>query len=120
MNKYELVCIACPQGCRLSAVKKDGVFEFTGNKCKKGLAYGEQELTCPMRSITTTVRTAFDDFPVVPVKTSGDIPLEKIFSFMKIINDVKVSERLKPGDVIIENLLDSGVDLVATANMEAL
>jgi len=117
--KQELVCIACPQGCRLIAIKTNDQFEFSGNKCKKGISYGEQELTCPMRSITTTVRTNFKDFPVVPVKTSGEIPLEKVFSFMKVINEVKVSERLKPGDVILTNLLDSQVDLIATADMEA-
>jgi CxxC motif-containing protein len=120
MKNYELVCISCPQGCMMTAVKKDGVFEFSGNKCKKGIAYGEQELTCPMRSITTTVRTGFMDFPVVPVRTTGEIPLEKIFNFMNEINQVNVTERLKPGDVIIPNILESGVDLVATASMEKI
>ena len=113
-----MVCISCPQGCALEIVKNGGEFGVEGNRCKKGIEYARQEITNPVRSITTTVRTAFRDFPRLSVKTDAEVPLADIFAFMREINAVEVRERLVPGNVVKEDLLGSGINLVATCDMK--
>ncbi len=122
-NKQELICILCPNGCNLEVeeiINKNGNKEFkiTGNKCKRAAKYVEEELTCPKRTLTTTVKTSFKQQPRISVRTDGDIELKKIFTYMKEINKIIVKDKLKVGDIIIPNLLDSGVNLIATTNIE--
>lgn len=113
----ELVCIVCPRGCTMCIEEKDGVFLISGNSCKRGEAFAKSEMTNPMRTICTTVATAFSDSPVIPVRVSSDIPKDRIFDVMKEINSVILSERIGRGDKVIENVLGLGVDVIATSDV---
>ena len=110
----ELVCIVCPNSCKLTI---DANGKVTGNKCKRGEKFAMDEMTCPMRSVTTTVATKFDDVPVVSVRTNGEIPKGKMFELMKVLNKVVLEERVKRGSVVIENVLGTGVDIITTSDM---
>lgn len=114
----ELTCIVCPNGCRLTVTDEGGKITVSGATCKRGEAFGKSEVLNPTRSITSTVATKFKDFPLLPVKTAGEIPKDKIFEAMKLINAVKVTKRLKTGDVIIDDFF--GAKLVATTDMARL
>lgn len=111
-----LTCIVCPRGCTLKVELSDEgkVLSVTGNACKRGVIYAEAECTHPMRTVTSTVRC--QDGVVVACKTSGTVPKERVFDVMKAINGVSANNDLQIGDVIIENVLDLGVDVVATSN----
>jgi len=111
-----MTCIVCPNGCRLTVENEGGKIKVDGAQCKKGIGFAEAELTNPMRSLTTTVKTAFADMPRLPVKTNGEIPKGKMLEAMKIIRNVRVTERLQTGDVVIPDVF--GVEIVATASME--
>ena len=111
----EMICIVCPNGCRLSVDTE--THAVTGNTCKRGLDFAIEELTAPKRTISSTVATVFEDFPVLPVRVSKEIPKEMIFPVMAEINEVRVEERLKIGDIIIENVLGTGADIIAIQNM---
>lgn len=113
----ELVCIVCPRGCTMKIEEKDGVYKVSGNFCKRGEKFAETEMTQPMRTICTTVRTSFKDVPVLPVRVSSDIPKDKIFDVMKKINETTVTERISRGDKVIENVLGLGVDVIATSDI---
>ncbi|MEW5735590.1 MAG: DUF1667 domain-containing protein [Thermodesulfobacteriota bacterium] len=112
-----LTCITCPQGCSLELFEGAEGYEVTGNTCKKGKAYAIQEYQNPMRSITSTVKTVFKEFPRVSVKTDGEVPLKEIFLFMEEINKAVVKKKLKTGDIVLKNLRDTGVNLVATSDV---
>lgn len=111
-----LTCIVCPKGCELRvSLDSDGkITEVSGYTCKRGLAYAEAECTHPTRTVTSTVRT--ESGAVLPVKTSAPIAKELIFEAMKIINAARAAKDAKIGDVIIADILSTGVDVVATAN----
>lgn len=111
-----LTCIVCPRGCTLKVELSDEgkVLSVTGNACKRGVIYAEAECTHPMRTVTSTVRC--QDGVVVACKTSGTVPKERVFDVMKAINGVSANNDLQIGDVIIENVLGLGVDVVATSN----
>ena len=89
----DMVCIVCPVGCRIS-VDEDSDYEVTGNKCPKGASYGKKELTFPTRIITSTVK----------IKNA-------------IHNKIEVVSPIKVGDVILENVLNTGVNIVASRDM---
>lgn len=111
----ELICIACPNGCRLTV--DDTTNAVKGNKCPRGEKFALKEITCPTRSLTSTVATVFDDCPVISVKTDGEIPKDKIFAVMNELKKIKVEKRLKIGDIVINNVADANVNVVITKNM---
>ncbi|MFW5889185.1 MAG: DUF1667 domain-containing protein [Bacillota bacterium] len=107
-------CIVCPRGCRISV---DDDMNITGNKCVRGENYVKTELKNPTRILTTTVKTVFDDMPRVSVKTAEAIPKGLIMEAMKEINKITIDKRLKIGDVIIKDILDTGVNIILTKSL---
>ena len=91
----ELVCIVCPRGCTMTLEGEGKDVKVSGNSCKRGAEFAVSEMTEPKRTICTTVRTAFPDVPVLPVRVSKEIPKDKIFDVMAQINKVTVKERVK-------------------------
>lgn len=113
-----MTCICCPVGCQLSVTcKADGSVSVEGNKCPRGAAYGEKEVTNPTRIVTSTVRVAGRKDAVVSVKTKEDIPKGKIMEVMEELAKVEVALPIRVGDVVLANVADTGVDIVATRPM---
>lgn len=117
MNK-ELICICCPMGCHLSVDIENK--KVNGNTCKRGEVYGLNEVINPVRVITSTVKIKSASLPVLPVKTNGAIPKGLNFEAMKLISSITVLAPIKLGDIIIKNILNTGIDLVATRSMEKI
>ncbi len=114
----EMICIVCPQGCRLSVDERpDGEIIVTGNGCNRGIPYAKKELTNPTRVVTSTVKIHGGIHKRLPVKTSTDIPKGLNFAVMKELNNVEVNAPIKVGTVLIENILGTGADIVATRDM---
>lgn len=61
--------------------------------------------------------TAFEDFPVLPVRTSQEIPKEKIGELMEMLNGICVKQRLGRGEVLIRHLFGTEADLISTSDM---
>ncbi|MBR2371340.1 MAG: DUF1667 domain-containing protein [Clostridia bacterium] len=117
--EVKLTCIACPMGCPLS-VEMDGdkVISVTGNTCPRGKVYGEKEVTNPTRIVTSTVKVSGGESVMVSVKTKNDIPKGKIFDVVKALKDVEIPAPVKIGDVVIADVAGTGVDIVATKNVD--
>lgn len=121
MKKSEMICIVCPIGCHLE-VKTNGEsktgYSVIGAQCILGESYAIKELTNPTRIITTTVKFCGGVFRRLPVRTNTSIAKDKIFDCMKIINTVEVQAPIAMGQVIIKNILDTGVDIIASRSLE--
>ena len=113
----DLVCIVCPNGCSLHVETVNGELKVSGNRCPRGRNFALEELEHPMRTICSTVRTAFPDVPVVPVRVTSPIPKEMIFPVMKEIGKVRVTEPLGTGDKVIEKVLGLDVDIIITSDI---
>ena len=114
----KIVCIVCPRGCSIDIEPKgDGDWSVTGQSCKRGKEFAINEMTHPMRTICSTIKTIYKDAPVVPCRVSADIPKDKIFDVMKEINSTTVDQKLKRGDVAIPNVLGLGVDVIITSDL---
>ena len=121
MERKELICIGCPLGCNLT-VEMDGgqVVSVNGNTCKRGDDYARKELTDPRRIVTLTVPVAGGNLPVVSVKTASDIPKGKIRECLCALKGVTLTAPVQIGDVIVENVADTGVDVIATKSISAV
>ena len=119
MEKRNLTCIGCPMGCAL-LVEMDGkeIISVTGNTCKKGAEYAVKEVTNPTRIVTSTVRVTGGSEAMVSVKTKEDIPKGKIFDCVKALKSVEVAAPVHIGDVLVKNVAGTGVDVIATKNVE--
>ena len=116
MENRILTCIVCPRGCTLEVSFGEGgeIVGITGNACKRGIAYATDECTHPRRTVTSTVRC--EGGGILSVKTEKTVPRELVFEVMKKINSVKTPDTTRIGDVIIYNVCDTGVNVVATSN----
>ena len=115
----QLTCITCPIGCRITVDTSGGKFSFSGNKCKRGAEFAQAELTSPMRSLTTTVRTSFPDTPVLPVRTRGEVPKGKITEIIRELSRVTITERIGIGEIVAANAAGTGCDIIATSDILA-
>jgi CxxC motif-containing protein len=115
----EFICINCPLGCQLKVDDSDlSNIKVTGNTCKRGERYGIDEVLNPKRMVTSSVIVLNGKESVVSVKTKEAIPKGLIFDSLELLKNTKVEAPVKIGDVIIKNVLDTGVDFVATRNVE--
>lgn len=114
----ELICILCPKGCHL-LIDEDDDYKVTGNACPKGAVYGREELLHPVRVVTSTVRVNSKKHPRVSVKTDTAIPKEDVFKAMALLDGIEVTPPIHVGQVIVENILGSEANFVATRTIEA-
>lgn len=119
MKRKELICIGCPMGCPIVVEMEDGkVLSVTGNTCPRGESYARKEVTNPTRIVTTTVRVDGGKVPMINVKTEQDIPKDKIFECIAALRGVTMKAPVHIGDIILENVADTGVNIVAAGNVE--
>lgn len=113
----ELICIVCPNGCHLKVDPYKG-YAVTGNKCDKGADYGKNELLHPVRVVTSTVRLEQAAARRLPVKTSAAIDKNLVFQVMALLDTLTVTAPVKTGQVLVENILNTGAHLVACKTVE--
>ncbi|MEQ2907631.1 DUF1667 domain-containing protein [Collinsella sp. CLA-AP-H1] len=118
-------CTTCPSECLLTVeVERDAngtvveVCSVTGNNCPRGDKFAHQELTCPMRVLTTTVAVSGGDETLLPVRTAEAIPLKLHAQAMALIRGLVVKASIRMGDVVLPNLLDTGTDLIASMDID--
>ncbi|MBQ7352297.1 MAG: DUF1667 domain-containing protein [Clostridia bacterium] len=102
-----LVCIKCPRGCLLN-IDKDGT--ISGNLCPRGLDYAKEEQTCPMRIVTSLVRSGN---LIVPVKTTVEVPKIKIDQVLEEISCLNI-ENPAIGKIIKKNVCGTSADIIIT------
>ena len=117
MIAKEMICIRCPMGCALVAAQEDGHVRVTGNACARGVEYGAQELMNPVRTVTSSVRVRGGMRPLCPVKTADAVPKAAIGEVLAAIRQLRPSAPVRIGQVLIEGVAGTGVDLVATGSV---
>ncbi|MEG1932234.1 MAG: DUF1667 domain-containing protein [Pygmaiobacter sp.] len=116
----EMVCIGCPMGCSLTVEQQGETITVSGNACPRGKAFAKAELTHPCRSVTTTMATSFQELPFLPVRTDGEIPKELVAEAVKALGKQKITTRVRCGEVVLRDLLCTGVSVIATASIPTM
>lgn len=119
----EMICINCPIGCNLKVYgDNEENIRVEGNKCPRGLQYGKDEVLNPKRMVTSSVPLRKDEntgiYQMISAKTSEAVPKELIFSVIKEIKSIDLKskgiKKIEVGDILLENVCNTGVDIVAT------
>ena len=114
----ELICICCPLGCRVNIERNGDDFTVTGNTCPRGRDYAISELTAPVRMVTSSVPVVGSTEKTVSLKTDKPIAKELIFKALETLKGVVVTAPIKEGAIIVSNVLNTGVNFVATREIE--
>lgn len=116
------LCIGCPLGCRLEVDEADDghVVEVRGFSCKRGNAYALQEHTAPQRMVTSTVAIEGGIYPRLPVRTNHPVGKQRVAEICQALRTVKVMAPIQQGTVIVPNILNTGVDVIASRSMTVI
>lgn len=116
--KHEMICICCPMGCHLVVEDNEGQYTVTGNTCPRGKTYAIAELTAPERMVTSSVMVEGGAYKTVSVKTASPIPKGMIFDALKLLEGVVLTAPVKEGDVVVKDILGTGVSFVSTREVD--
>ncbi len=120
-ERRRVTCIVCPLGCEATVTIKNGrVIKVENLECPRGEDYVLKEIEAPTRDFFTTVQVRGARIPVCPVRATQPVPKEKLLDCSKELAKITVDAPIKIGDVIVENLLGLGIDIIATRNLEQM
>ena len=112
-------CIVCPTGCSIKVIGKDDKkVSFEGYTCNRGLEYAEQEFREPKRILTTTMKVENGALSLILVRTDKPLLKDKLNEALEIIAQSQIKAPIKMGDILIENILDMGINIIASRNLE--
>ena len=121
MMTKELTCVVCPAGCRITVTldESGNVVDVTGQTCPRGKKYAESEVTNPVRTLTSTVTVQTKDGEkMLPVRTDKPIPRPTLFEAMEIIRKTIAKAPVHTGDILVENFIEEGTNLIACKDFE--
>jgi CxxC motif-containing protein len=115
----KFLCVSCPVGCALTvALNGSEVVSVEGNQCKRGLEYASAEVTNPLRTFTSTVRVRGGSLPVCPVRSKTPLPLSKVFLVTRVLAEITAEAPIEIGQILIENVCDTGTDIIASRSLK--
>jgi CxxC motif-containing protein len=119
METRNLVCVNCPKGCHIQVSLQDGMIQdIKGYSCENGKKYAQDEVTCPMRTLTTTIKIEGASYPVLPVMTDSPIPLDRMDEAMESIKKISVKAPVKMDEIIVTHFLGTNANLIASRSMK--
>jgi CxxC motif-containing protein len=116
-DKTKIICVTCPKGCTLEMTHDGNTVIEVKPGCKRGHQYAARELVDPRRMVATTVRVKAAAHPLLPVYTSAPFPKGRIQELRAALRELEVHAPVKMGQVVVANLLDTGVDIIASRDL---
>ena len=114
-----ITCIICPNGCQITVYERPGSPpEIVGSTCKRGTEYADQEYREPKRMLITTMRIDGGTLAVIPVRSNKELPKERIFDAVEHVSHIALRAPIKMGTVVVPNLLNLGVDVIASRDIK--
>jgi len=115
---FEIICVACPKGCRLEVVHNEEELLVSNAGCKRGKDYAFGEINDPRRMVASTVQVNNGLHPLVPVFTESPFPKGKIMALLNEIHTVRIDAPVKMGQVVIENALETGINIITSRELK--
>lgn len=113
-----MMCILCPNGCRLVVHAPDEPdpesIRVEGNLCPKGRDYAVEEILDPKRTLTTSVLVRGGTQPQTSVKTARPIPRAAIAPARQALRAVTINAPSAVGEIVVSDVAGTGVDVVVT------
>ncbi|MBP3371210.1 MAG: DUF1667 domain-containing protein [Clostridia bacterium] len=111
----QIICIGCPKGCHVQI--DETTYECVGNACPRGAEYAKNELTDPRRTLTSTVVIEGAAIRRCPVKSDRPLPKAMVQDAAKALDEVRIEAPVNVGDVIVENILGTGCNIICARNI---
>jgi len=112
---HNFTCIVCPLSCQIELIEeRNKILEVKGNRCKQGEKYAIDEFKNPVRILITTVYIEDGILPMLPVRSEKPIPKSFMKKCVKELSKIKAKAPVRCGDVIYENILDTGINVIAS------
>lgn len=116
MKEQTLTCIVCPSGCRIRVEENGGI---SGYQCKRGLEHARNEVSNPMRMLTSTVAVTGADFNLLPVISSAEVPKKMLRLCLQAVYGLRVQAPIRAGSVIVRDICGTGVDILAARTVQS-
>ncbi len=113
----EIICVACPKGCRLEVQRDGEEILVTRQGCKRGVEYAINEVRDPRRMVASTVRIEHASHPLLPVYTEQPVPVGKIDDLLALLRGVILTAPVKEGQVVIADAVGTGINVLASRDM---
>ena len=107
----EIICTECANRCHLMVEQVNGEIIVTGNHCPRGLKSGAEEFLGERVTVHGFVRCGEGK---IPVQTSKPVAKGMVYKVTLAIKRVKAEAPVKVGDVLAENIGNSGADLIVS------
>jgi CxxC motif-containing protein len=128
----EMTCVVCPMSCRLTVDRTgENDISVSGNRCPRGAVYAREELLAPKRVVTATCRAIKNTRPPerptagtagparrIPCRSAAPFPKELVDQLLREIYALEVPLPVRCGQVLIENALGTGIDVIAARTLE--
>ncbi|MGI6216001.1 MAG: DUF1667 domain-containing protein [Coriobacteriales bacterium] len=116
-RNMSFTCVSCPLGCQLEVLVDGGnVVSVTGNNCNRGVEYARSEATDPKRVVTALVDVRDSQMPA-SCRTESAISKRLIPQCLKVLRGIELEKPVRIGQVIVENVCDTGVNIIATKDI---
>lgn len=117
-EKREIICVACPKGCRLETRRENGEILVSNEGCKRGREYAVNEINDPRRMVASSVSVSGGLHPLVPVYTSQPFPKGRIFELLSILREIKLEAPVRINQVVLADALGTGIDVLASRDLQ--
>ncbi len=115
----DIVCTICPTSCLVQAEWNDTeLLNISRQQCKLAWDYIESEIFDPRRVVTTTLPVEGGRFPLVSVRSESGVPKDMVMDVMDELANVVAHPPIRVGDVLVPNVLDTGINIVATRHVD--
>ena len=117
----EIICTVCPMGCHIKVTGEgERIDSVEGFTCKRGETYARSEFSHPVRILTSTVKLSGAAEPLLAVRSSAPVPKELVAECIALLRKVQVTAPVKRHDVILSNVLGTGIDIISSDTAEAM
>jgi CxxC motif-containing protein len=109
-----LTCLLCPLGCELEVEHEGERIEVRGHQCDKGPGFAAEEVLRPKRNLAASIPLGGTLDRMVSVRLTDRVSRDMMFPILVEIAKLRPPAPVRRGDVLIRNVLGSGVDVIAT------
>ncbi|MCR3956798.1 MAG: DUF1667 domain-containing protein [Gudongella sp.] len=111
--KERITCAICPMACEIDVFEREGDLIIAGNRCGRGHEFIQKHLDEGDRIVTGRCLLSGGQMNRLPVSTNTKIPGKLVNQVLETIQNTRVQAPIKRGQIIIENILETGANVIA-------
>lgn len=115
-------CKICPMKCELIIEddKENNSYTVRGNRCPQGQKYVLKELKEPSRVMFSRVLLDSGPMSRLHVKTDDIVPSYLKDKFIEIIENTRVKAPISKGDIIIKDVMNTGINVISARKVNSV